>query len=142
VRTDNDRGSPTIEVIQAGLKNESKARAPIPHESTEQTGLQHVDGALSLARGAVGTGSAAAFFIVIGHQTSLDFGGTRNADKQGFAVFGRVVRGMDIVKRIQRRDASAPTDDAYLKGQLLREPVAILKVTRHALAPQCMTTSK
>ncbi len=142
VRADNDRGSPKIEVIQSGLTDESKSRAPIAHESTQQTGLQHVDGALSLARGAVGTGSAAAFFIVIGRQPALDYGGTRNADRQGFAVFGRVVRGMDIVQHIQRLDADAPTDDAYLKGQILREPVAILKATRHGPAPLCVGTSK
>ncbi len=130
VRTDNDRGTPRIEVVQGGLQDETKARPPIAHETTQMTGLTHVDGALSLARGPVGTGSAAAFFIVIGSQPALDFGGARNTDKQGFAVFGRVVRGMDVVRRIHRLRSDAPTGDAYTTGQLLNEPVAITKATR------------
>ena len=130
VRQDNDRGAPKIEVVQGGLQDETKARPPVAHESTRTTGLMHVDGALSLARGGVGTGSAAAFFIVIGDQPALDYGGKRNADGQGFAVFGRVVRGMDVVRRIHRMKADAPTSDAYVQGQLLNEPVAITKAVR------------
>lgn len=130
VRDDNDRGTPKIAVVQGGLQDESKARPPVAHETTRMTGLKHVDGALSLARGPVGTGSAAAFFIVLGTQPALDFGGQRNADGQGFAVFGRVVRGMDVVRRIHRMKADAPTDDAYVQGQLLSEPVVINKATR------------
>lgn len=130
VRNDNDRGTPKIDVIQGGLRDESKERPPIAHETTQMTGLTHIDGALSLARGAVGTGSAAAFFIVIGPQPGLDFGGARHADKQGFAVFGRVVRGMETVRRIHQMRSDAATDDAYTKGQLLNEPVAIKKAAR------------
>jgi peptidyl-prolyl cis-trans isomerase A (cyclophilin A) len=130
VRYDNDRGDPRIQVIQGGLQDESKERPPVAHETTQQTGLKHVDGALSLARGSVGTGSAAAFFIVIGDQPALDFGGKRNADSQGFAAFGRVVRGMDTVHRIHRLKADATTNDPYLEGQLLREPVVIAKAYR------------
>ena len=99
VRLDNDHGSPKIEVVQGGLPDDAKGLPPIKHETTQQTGLKHVDGALSLARGAVGTGGASAFFIVIGNQPGLDYGAMRNKDGQGFAVFGRVVSGMDIVKR-------------------------------------------
>jgi peptidyl-prolyl cis-trans isomerase A (cyclophilin A) len=127
VRSDNDRGSPKIQVIQGGLQDDSKARPPIAHETTQQTGLKHVDGALSLARGAIGTGGAAAFFVVIGDQPALDFGGTRNADGQGFAVFGRVVRGMEVIHRIHRLQADATANDPYLEGQLLRDPVVIAK---------------
>lgn len=137
VRDDNDRGSPKIEVVQGGLQDESKARAPIAHETTRMTGLTHVDGALSLARGAVGTGSAAAFFIVLGDQPALDHGGKRNPDGQGFAVFGRVVRGMDVVRRIHRMKSDAPTDDAYVKGQLLREPVPITSAVRVGASSRC-----
>jgi peptidyl-prolyl cis-trans isomerase A (cyclophilin A) len=130
VRDDNDRGTPKIDVVQGGLQDASKERPPIAHETTQMTGLTHVDGALSLARGAVGTGGGAAFFIVIGAQPALDFGGARNPDKQGFAAFGRVVRGMDVVRRIHRMRSDAPTDDRYVSGQLLNEPVAIKKATR------------
>ena len=125
VRLDNDHGSPKIEVVQGGLQDESKGRPPIAHETTEQTGLKHVDGALSLARGALGTGGGAAFFVVIGNQPGLDYGGERNKDRQGFAVFGRVLEGMDIVRRIHRMKADAPVDDAYMKDQLLAKPVKI-----------------
>jgi peptidyl-prolyl cis-trans isomerase A (cyclophilin A) len=129
VRVDNDRGTPKIEVIQGGLPDDAQHRPPVAHETTQVTGLKHVDGALSLARGPIGTGSAAAFFIVIGAQPARDFGGERNADRQGFAVFGRVVQGMDIVRRIHALPANTPTDEPYLKAQLLSEPVAITRAT-------------
>ena len=125
VRLDNDQGSPKIEVVQGGLPDDAKGLPPIEHETTQQTGLKHVDGALSLARGAVGTGGAGAFFIVIGNQPGLDYGATRNKDGQGFAVFGRVVSGMDIARRIHQIKDTAPTDEAYMKGQLLAKPVVI-----------------
>ena len=86
-----------IEVIQFGLKD--ALLPPVPHEPTTQTGLHHKDGTLSLARLAPGTGSSA-FFICIGDQPELDFGGKRNPDGQGFAAFGQVVDGMDTVRRI------------------------------------------
>lgn len=125
VRLDNDHGSPKIEVVQGGLPDDVKGLPPVKHETTRQTGLKHIDGALSLARGDVGTGGAGAFFIVIGDQPGLDYGGMRNKDGQGFAVFGRVISGMDIVKRIHQIKADAPTESAYMKGQLLAKPVAI-----------------
>ena len=123
VRLDNDNGSPVISVIQGGLLEERQALAPIDHETTEATRLRHVDGALSLARSDPGTGSAAAFFIVLGDQPSLDYGGGRNPDGQGFAVFGRVVDGMDVVRRINAMPADAPVEDEYVRGQILAEPV-------------------
>lgn len=86
-----------IEVIQFGLK-EAKL-PPVPHETTTQSGLLHKDGTLSLARLAPGTGSSA-FFVCIGDQPSLDFAGKRNPDGQGFAAFGQVVEGMDVVRHI------------------------------------------
>jgi peptidyl-prolyl cis-trans isomerase A (cyclophilin A) len=142
VREDNDRGSPKIEVVQGGLQDESKERAPIAHETTQQTGLKHVDGAVSLARGAVGTGGGGAFFVVIGDQPSLDFGGARNKDRQGFAVFGRVVQGMDIVRRIHQMKEAAPSDDAYLQGQVLAKPVTIKQARRLDPLPQVCATKK
>jgi len=123
VREDNDNGSPVISVIQGGLLDEQEALAPIAHETTETTGLRHTDGALSLARSDPGTGSAAAFFIVLGEQPSLDFGGMRNPDGQGFAVFGRVVEGMDVVRRINALQGDAEVEDEYVRGQILTEPV-------------------
>ncbi|MES2523502.1 MAG: peptidylprolyl isomerase [Gemmatimonadota bacterium] len=98
-----------IEVIQGGLDRDGAKRLPpIAHETTDKTGITHTDGTLSMARAGVGS-AAGEFFIVIGHQPELDFGGKRNADGQGFAAFGRVVQGMDVVQRIQRMPAdSAP----------------------------------
>jgi peptidyl-prolyl cis-trans isomerase A (cyclophilin A) len=72
----------------------------IPHESTKQTGLSHTDGIISMARKDTGTASTE-FFICIGDQSSLDFGKGGNADGQGFAAFGKVFKGMNIVRKIQ-----------------------------------------
>jgi peptidyl-prolyl cis-trans isomerase A (cyclophilin A) len=71
----------------------------IPHESTDQTKILHTDGAISLARTAPGTATTE-FFICIGDQPGFDFGGENNADKQGYAAFGKVVKGMDVVRSI------------------------------------------
>lgn len=130
VRRDNDRGTPTIEVIQGGLLDDSRALPPVAHEPTGRSGLRHLDGTLSVARSAPGTGGGAAFFICIGDQPGLDEGALRNPDGLGFAAFGRVVSGMDVVRRIH----VAPTDPAqggeYVRDQLLAEPVAIRKAAR------------
>ncbi len=110
-----------IEVIQAGIDPARKDPfPPIKLERTRDTGLRHKDGTISMARDGPDTATSD-FFICIGDQPELDFGGKRNPDGQGFAAFGRVVRGMDVVQKIQ----SAPAE-----GQALRPPVRILKVMR------------
>ena len=106
------RNQPTspvkIEVIQGGLDADSSKRLPaIAHETNDKTGIKHLDGTISMARGAPGTASSE-FFICINDQPELDFGGKRNPDGQGFAAFGRVTKGMDVVRRIQQ----APADSA------------------------------
>jgi peptidyl-prolyl cis-trans isomerase A (cyclophilin A) len=93
---------------------------PVALERTLDTGLLHVDGAISMARDGPDTATSD-FFVCVGAQPSLDFGGKRNPDGQGFAVFGRVVSGMDVVRRIH----GAPA-----KGQSLQPPVRILDATR------------
>jgi peptidyl-prolyl cis-trans isomerase A (cyclophilin A) len=111
-----------IEVIQGGLgfqENEDRL-PPIPHETTAETGILHTDGTLSMARSAPGSASSE-FFICIGDQAALDFGGRRNPDGQGFAAFGRVVEGMEVVRAIQQR---------AVDGQMLRQVVRILNVQR------------
>ena len=95
-----------IEVIQGGI---DPARwgdrfDAIVLERTNATGLQHLDGTISVARAGPDTGSSE-FFVCIGDQPELDFGGARNPDGQGFAAFGRVVSGMDVVRRIQAQPA-------------------------------------
>lgn len=106
-----------IEVIQGGLgmADHPQKLPPIPHETTAQTGLRHLDGTLSMGR--LSPGSAASeFFICIGDQPELDFGGQRNPDGQGFAAFGRVTRGMEVVRAIQAQPAD---------GQFLPNPIAV-----------------
>jgi len=92
-----------IEVIQGGLgfDVEESPYPPIKHETTLETGLLHKNGTLSMARAEPGTASSE-FFICIGNQPELDFGGKRNPDGQGFAAFGKVLSGMDIVRKIQQ----------------------------------------
>ena len=124
VKMGNQPDSPVkIEVIQAGV-NPGRAKegfGAIPIERTSVTGLRHTDGAISMARGQPDSATSG-WFICINDQPSLDFGGARNPDGQGFAAFGRVVRGMDVVRKIQH----APNTDA----QRLTPPIRILKAAR------------
>jgi peptidyl-prolyl cis-trans isomerase A (cyclophilin A) len=124
VKMDNQPDSPVkIEVIQAGV-NADRANdgfPAIPIERTSVTGLRHADGAVSMARGQPDSATSG-WFICINDQPSLDFGGARNPDGQGFAAFGRVVQGMDVVRKIQH----ASNTDA----QRLTPPIKILKVAR------------
>ena len=121
VRMDNQPNNDIkIEVIQGGLGFDVE-ESPYPsiiHETTELTGLKHMDGTISMARAEPGTASSE-FFICIGNQPELDFGGKRNPDGQGFAAFGKVTEGMDIVKKIQ----NMPAD-----GQMLIITVPIIKI--------------
>ncbi|WP_416307301.1 peptidylprolyl isomerase [Neptunicella sp. SCSIO 80796] len=128
VRLDNDNGEPKIEVIQGGANPEFKDFPAIKLETTQTTGIRHLDGTLSMARAEPDTATSA-FFICIGAQPSLDFGGTRNKDGQGFAAFGRVVEGMDVVKQIHQIQDTVTTDEAYTQGQILQHPVKIKDVT-------------
>jgi peptidyl-prolyl cis-trans isomerase A (cyclophilin A) len=107
-----------IEVVQAGSdpRREKDSFPPIALERTNKTGLKHVDGTISMARDEPDTATSD-FFICIGDQPELDFGGKRNPDGQGFAAFGRVVKGMDIVRKIQASPA---------EGQKLTPPIKIL----------------
>jgi peptidyl-prolyl cis-trans isomerase A (cyclophilin A) len=108
-----------IEVIQAATRPDAQQSTPIKLERTSVTGLKHLDGTLSMARGPVDSATSD-IFICIGDQPELDFGGKRNADGQGFAAFGRVVSGMEIVRKIQQSPA---------EGQKLTPPVAIARAT-------------
>jgi len=110
VTMQNQPTSPVkIEVIQGGVDGDStKMLPPIAHETNDKTGLKHLDGTISMARGTPGS-AASEFFFCIGPQPDLDFGGMRNPDGQGFAAFGTVVEGMDVVRKIQQMPAdSAP----------------------------------
>jgi peptidyl-prolyl cis-trans isomerase A (cyclophilin A) len=128
VHPENDQNRSKISVLQGGVVDKEKFLPPIAHETTQKTGLHHVDGTLSVGRLAPGTGSAGAFFICIGAQPELDFGGHRNPDGQGFAAFGCVTHGMELVRTIWNR----PTDgtDGSIAAQMIQTPVEILAIER------------
>ena len=123
VRLDNQPGKNVlIEVVQAGA-SPTPARPgfePILLERTKDTGLRHRDGTISMARDGPDTATSD-FFICIGDQPELDFGGKRNPDGQGFAAFGHVQSRMDVVRKIQGQPAD---------GQSLTPPVPILSARR------------
>src|SRR5688572_22004988 len=119
-----------IEVIQAGV-NPDRAKdgfPPIALERTNKTGILHKDGVISMARGAPDSATSG-WFICINDQPSLDFGGARNPDGQGFAAFGRVVSGMAVVRKIQAAPSSANMS-TNAEAQRLTPPIRILKVSR------------
>ena len=123
VRADNQPTNDVkIDVIQGGTRPDSTRPRwpPVPLERTSTTGLRHADGVLSMARAGPDTATSD-FFICIGAQLELDFGGKRNADGQGFAAFGRVTKGMDVVRKIQSQNAEA---------QRLTPPVTIQRIAR------------
>jgi peptidyl-prolyl cis-trans isomerase A (cyclophilin A) len=128
VRPDDDPAPIKIDVVQGGLTDDSKYLDPIAHESTSHTGLRHRNGTISIARDAVGTGTAGAFFICIGDQPELDFGGRRNPDGQGFAAFGHVTSGMKLVRAMWSMRTQGPMGSPT--GQLIASPVAILGARR------------
>ncbi|MBI3406610.1 MAG: peptidylprolyl isomerase [Acidobacteria bacterium] len=117
-----------IEVIQAGPRGDPNVPAserkdsfpPIALERTNKTGILHKDGVISMARLEPDTATGD-FFICVGDQPELDFGGKRNPDGQGFAAFGRVVQGMDVVRKIHQSSVEA---------QRLTPPVKILSIRR------------
>lgn len=114
----NDQVS--IQVIQGSINpdRDDDVGDPIPLERTSETGLRHLDGTISMARFEPDSADCD-FFICLGDQPELDFGGRRNADGQGFAAFGRVVDGMDVVRTIQKQPAN---------GQQLEPRITILRM--------------
>ncbi len=130
VRSENDASDTPIQVIQARLGVWDGAAPGIPHEPTSLTGIRHVDGVVSLARGDIGTASPVDFFICIDDQPELDFGGRRNPDGQGFAAFGHVIEGMDIVRRVHQGATKADAAIPSFAGQVLVEPIKILSILR------------
>ena len=122
--------SPPTGLIQAGVKNDpGKAFPPIIHESTKVTGLSHKDGAVSMARYDPGTATSE-FFICVGDIVSLDADPSQPGDNQGFAVFGRVVDGMDAARRILAAPVSVTAGDGAMKGQMLEPEVSISAARR------------
>jgi peptidyl-prolyl cis-trans isomerase A (cyclophilin A) len=115
-------------LVQGGITSDAaKLGKPVKHEPTTLTGLRHVAGTISMAN--LGPGTAQAdFFILTTDIPALD----ANGSDQGFAAFGRVIEGMDVVKAIQAMAISPTKGDGALKGQMLETPVKIVKVARQA----------
>jgi len=129
VRPDTETNETTpIQVIQGSRMRGSERYAPIALERTSVTGLKHLDGVASMARAADPDSASSDFFICIGDQPSLDYGGARNPDGQGFAAFGRVVSGMDVVKAIQVSPVRGGS-------QNLTPPIRILRAFRRMGGP-------
>ncbi len=115
--------APKAELIQGGLWSRTRARPElprIPHETTAQSGLTHSAGTLSLAREEPGSASSE-FFITLTDLPGFDFGGENNADGQGYAAFGKVIRGMEVVRKIYRKPES---------NQYFDPPVMIVDIQR------------
>jgi peptidyl-prolyl cis-trans isomerase A (cyclophilin A) len=125
LRDDNQPSdAPKANLIQGGLWKTDYQKAStlpgIPHEPTSKTGVLHRDGIISLARMEPGTATTE-FFICIGNQPGFDFGGDNNADGQGYAAFGKVVKGMNIVHRLYDRSSY---------GQAFDPPIVIINITK------------
>jgi len=120
VRSANDPNPVKIGVLQGGLQDSDRSSdiKPIAHETTKMTGIKHLDGVISMARTVPGSAKTE-FFICMGNQPELDFGGRRNIDGQGFAAFGMVTGGLDLAKEIWMGPAA---------GQKIDPPVLIYKV--------------
>ena len=117
-------------LVQAGVRNDPKrVLKPIAHEPTSRTHLSHVDGTISMARGAPGSASGD-FFFTVGDMSALDADPKQPGDNLGFAAFGHVVRGMDVIHRILDAPKSPTAGEGEMKGQMLDPPIRILTARR------------
>jgi peptidyl-prolyl cis-trans isomerase A (cyclophilin A) len=123
MKSPDDRG-----LVQGG--DSRRAMAPVAHEPTSQTGLSHTDGTISLVRGAAAGSGKGDFFICVGDMTFLDAGPDGTDDKLGFAAFGKVVEGMDVVRAILAAPTSATEGVGAMQGQMLAPKVPIVKTRR------------
>ena len=130
-RASRIKGAPEMGIIQAGLHDPAKLLKPIAHESTTKTGLSHKDGTISMARRAPGS-AAADFFICVGDQPAFDATPAAPGDNLGFAAFGQVVDGMDLVHAILALPTSATAGAGVMRGEMLSPTVPILTVRRVA----------
>lgn len=116
--------------MQGGARNDPKRiLKPIRHEPTSETGLTHADGTISMARAEPGSANAD-FFLTIGAMPSMDAQPGQLGDNLGFAAFGRVVEGMEVVRRILDAPTDPNTGGAAMKGQMLVDPVKIVTARR------------
>jgi peptidyl-prolyl cis-trans isomerase A (cyclophilin A) len=116
-------------LIQGGVRNGNMLFPPIAHEPTSQTGLSHVDGALSAPRFEPGS-ARGDFTIMVGPQLYLDAGPGSGGDGLGYAVFGHVVEGMDVVRRILAAPTSPTEGEGVMRGQMLSPRIHIITARR------------
>lgn len=122
--------APGFGLVQAGTRNDPRKTLPaIRHEPTSATGLHHGGGTLSMARAAPGTASGD-FFIVVGDMPTMDADPAAPGDNLGFAAFGHVVEGMDIVRRILTAPTSPTEGEGAMKGQMLQPAIRIQTARR------------
>ena len=130
-RASRAAGAPTVGLIEGGLADDQAKFDPIAHESTLVSGLAHKDGTISMAREAPGTATAD-FFICSGPASYLDANPKAAGDNAGYAAFGSVVEGMDVVRAILALPTTGAARTPSMQGQILDPPVAILSMKRVA----------
>ena len=129
-------------LAQGGVKYDPKKLfPPIAHEPTSKTGLSHTDGAISMARNAPGTASGD-WFIVLGPMTSMDANSAAAGDNQGYAVFGHVVEGMDVIRKIIAAPRSPTLGEGVMKGQMLAPTIKIISARRVSETPATIPIAK
>ena len=128
-RASHAPGAPTVGMIEAGVKDPAKLFPPIAHESTLETGLKHLDGSLSMARFAPGT-AASDFTIGCGDAPYLDAHPELPGDNLGYAVFGQVTEGMDVVRTILALPTTGTASNPAMQGEIIDPPVRILSARR------------
>lgn len=121
--------APAAGLVQGGVRDPRRLFPPIAHEPTSQTGLSHVDGALSVPRLAPGTAQGD-FTIMVGNQLYLDAQPGSAGDGLGYAVFGRVVEGMDVVRAILAAPTSPTEGEGVMRGQMLSPRIRIVTARR------------
>ena len=122
---------PPFQIVQADINPQRSQEKfpPIPLERTTETGLTHKAGSLSMPRGAAADSATSGFVICLEDTPSLDVGSKRYPDGQGFAAFGRVVKGLDVVRRIQQQPTNDKAETA-MGRQSLTPPVTITRMSR------------
>jgi peptidyl-prolyl cis-trans isomerase A (cyclophilin A) len=129
-RATRTRGTAGRGFIQGGIRRDyALMLPPVAHEPTSRTGLRHVDGTISMARTEPGT-AMGDFFITLGAMPSMDAGGRQAGDNLGYAAFGRVVGGRDVVARILAAPTAANAGAGAMRGQMIAAPVRILAARR------------
>jgi peptidyl-prolyl cis-trans isomerase A (cyclophilin A) len=133
-RASRTEGAPQTGVIQGGVVfDPARPVRPIAHEPTSKTGILHKDGTISMGRLAPGTATSD-FFITVGDSAYLDADLNAPGDNLGYAAFGRVVEGMDVVKKILALPTNGKATNPAMQGQMLSPPVPIV-TTRRAPVP-------